>query len=77
LGVGSLILIPLKDFPVALLAFFWGVGMTAAFRLPARVSDALALAPADGSLADSPLGDWAEIGLLKKGCPIRTKGWGK
>jgi hypothetical protein len=51
--------------------------VTATFRLPARVSDALALAPADGSLADSPLGDQAEIGLLKKGCPIRTKGWGK
>jgi hypothetical protein len=64
LEVGSLILILLEDFPVAFLAFFWGVGLVAAFHLPARVVKALALALADGSLADSPLGDRAEIGIV-------------
>jgi hypothetical protein len=34
LGAGSLILIPLEDFPMAFLAFFWGVKLAVAFCLP-------------------------------------------
>jgi hypothetical protein len=33
LGTCLLILIPLLDFPVVFLAFFWGVGLAIAFRL--------------------------------------------
>jgi hypothetical protein len=36
-----------------------------ALHFPAQVFDALALALADGSLADSPLGDWTETGIVK------------
>jgi hypothetical protein len=67
LGAGSLILIPLEDFPVAFLVFFWGVRLVAAFRLPVRVFEAPPLALADGSLEGSPLGDWVEIGMARIG----------
>jgi hypothetical protein len=58
--VGSLILILLEDLPVVFLAYFGGVGLTVAFRLPARVFEALALGLMEGSLADSSLGGRAE-----------------
>jgi hypothetical protein len=57
MGVGSLILLPLDDFPIAFLASLRGVGLLVAFHLLAPVFDTLALAPADGLLADLPLGD--------------------
>jgi hypothetical protein len=70
LGASSLILFMLEVFPVAFLAFFWGVGFADAFHLHARVFDGPALAPADGSLADLPHGDWAKTGIVGKGmCP--------
>jgi hypothetical protein len=49
LGTCSLILIPLKDFPVVFLAFFWGVRLVVAFHLLARVFDTPTLAPMEGS----------------------------
>jgi hypothetical protein len=55
-----LILILLEDFPMDLLAFFWGIGVAAALCLPVWVFEALAPAPADRSLADSPPEDWFE-----------------
>jgi hypothetical protein len=73
----SLILILLKDFPTTLLVFFWGVGVTVTFLLLARVLHAPPLALADGSLADSPLGDWAEIGIARKGMSPMNPGMGK
>jgi hypothetical protein len=65
LGVGSLILIPLEDFPAAFLAFFWGVGLAVAFCLPTWVLEASTLAPVDGSLVDSPLGDRAKTRMAR------------
>jgi hypothetical protein len=61
--VGSLILIPLEDFPVAFFTFFRGVRLAVAFHLPAQVLEALALALTDGSLVDSPPGHRAKIGI--------------
>jgi hypothetical protein len=63
LGAGLLILIMLADLPVAFSAFFWGVGLAVALCFSARIFDTPALAPADGSLADSQLGDRAETGF--------------
>jgi hypothetical protein len=40
-------------FSCGLLGFLLGVGLIAAFRLPARVLKALALAPAEESLVDT------------------------
>jgi hypothetical protein len=56
------------DLPVVFLAFFWGVGFLAAFQLPTWVFEALALAPAEGSLVGSLPGEraktrTAEIGM--------------
>jgi hypothetical protein len=62
-----LILIPLEDFPVAFLVFFWGVRLAAAFHLPVQVFEAPPLALADGSLEGSPLGDRVEIGMARIG----------
>jgi hypothetical protein len=67
LGTDSLILIPLEDFPVAFLALFWGVGLAVAFRLLARVFDAPALDPAEGSSMASLSGGRAEMGVAKIG----------
>jgi hypothetical protein len=44
-----------------------GTISSAAFRLLARVFDAPALAPTDGSLTDSPLGDQVETVIARKG----------
>jgi hypothetical protein len=63
LGVGSLILILPEDFPMTFLAFFRGVRLVVAFHLPARVFEALALAPVDGSLTDSSLGGQVKTGM--------------
>jgi hypothetical protein len=60
-----LILIPLEDFLVAFLAFFWGVRLAVAFRLPARVFEASELALTNRSLADSPPGDLAKFGMAR------------
>jgi hypothetical protein len=62
LGEGSLILILPEDFPMTFLAFFGGVRLVVGFHLPARVFEALALAPVDGSLTDSSPGGQAENG---------------
>jgi hypothetical protein len=51
--------------------------VTVAFHLPARVLYALALALADRSLVDSPLGDRAEIGNAEKGMSHSNLGMGK
>jgi hypothetical protein len=64
LGVISLILIPLDDFPMTFLAFFWGVRLAATFHLSVRVFKALALALADGSLVELPLVDRVKIGMV-------------
>jgi hypothetical protein len=77
LGVGSLILIPLEDFPTAFLVFIWGVRLAAAFYLPVRVFEALALAPADGSLIDSPLGGPVETGMTEIGMSPSNLGRGE
>jgi hypothetical protein len=58
-----LILIPLEDLPVTFLAFFWGVGLAAAFYLLDQVFEALALALVEGSLVGSSLGDQAKTGM--------------
>jgi hypothetical protein len=76
LGAGSFILIPLADFPVAFLAFFWGVGLTIALRFPAQVLDTPALALADGSLAGLPLGDRADTGIVGIGMSPSNPGLG-
>jgi hypothetical protein len=47
------------------------------FLLLARVLHAPPLALADGSLADSPLGDWTEIGIARKGMSPMNPGMGK
>jgi hypothetical protein len=65
LSAGSLILILLVDLTVVFLAFFYGVRVAVAFHFPTRVIDAPALARADGSLANSPLGDQAETGIAR------------
>jgi hypothetical protein len=75
--VGSLILIPLEDFPTAFLVFIWGVRLAAAFYLPVRVFEALALAPADGSLIDSPLGGPVETGMTEIGMSPSNLGRGE
>jgi hypothetical protein len=77
LGVGSLIRIPLEDFHVAFLFFFWRVGLVAAFRLPAHVLEALTWALAERSLADSPLGDWAKTGMVGIGMSTSYPGIGE
>jgi hypothetical protein len=77
LGAGSLILIPLDGFPVAFLAFFWGVGLAVAFHLPAQVFDAPALALADGSLVDSSHGDRIETRIAGKGMSPSNPGMGE
>jgi hypothetical protein len=58
-----LILIPLVDLPVEFLAFCWGDGLTVTLHFLGQVLDVLVLAPADGSLADSPLRDQVETGI--------------
>jgi hypothetical protein len=63
LGAGSLIFIPLVDF----LAFFGGVGLAVAFRLPAEAFKVMALAPAEGSLTDSSPGGRAETKMVRIG----------
>jgi hypothetical protein len=71
---GSLILIPLEDFPAAFLAFFRGVGLATTFHLLVWVFKASALAPAGGSLTDSLLGDWVEMGWPESGYLLQTRG---
>jgi hypothetical protein len=44
-GTGSLIFVPPRDFFADFLAFFSGVGVVEAFRLPTRVLNASALDP--------------------------------
>jgi hypothetical protein len=75
--VGSLILIPLEDFPVAFFTFFRGVRLAVAFHLPARVLEALALALTDGSLVDSPPGHRAKIGIAGIGMSPSNPGMGE
>jgi hypothetical protein len=72
-----LILIPLADLLMAILAFFWEVRLTVTLRFPTRVFDAPALALADGSLADSPLRDRVRLGSRELGCPLQTQEWEK
>jgi hypothetical protein len=67
LGTCSLILILPEGFPVNFLAFFWGVRLEVAFRLPARVLEALAPAPADGWLGVLSPGGWVETGMARIG----------
>jgi hypothetical protein len=70
-------LILLEDFPVAFLFFFRGVALVVTFRLPTRILEALTLAPAGGSLADSPLGDWAKTGMAGIGMSPSNLGIGR
>jgi hypothetical protein len=44
LDIGSLILIPLEDFSIVFLDFFWGIGLAVAFHLLAQVLDVPTLA---------------------------------
>jgi hypothetical protein len=64
LGAGPLILIPLEGFPMAFLAFFWGVELAVAFRIPAGVFKALVLALAEVSLIDSSPGYWVKTVMV-------------
>jgi hypothetical protein len=50
-------------------SFWCRVRLVAAFRLPTRVIEPLALAPAEGSLVGSSPGDWAETGIAGIGMP--------
>jgi hypothetical protein len=77
LGVGSLILIRPEDFPMAFLVFFYGVGLEDAFRLPARVFEALALAPVEGSPMDSSLGGRVETGMSRNEMSPSKPGMGE
>jgi hypothetical protein len=77
LGVGSLILIPLEDLPVAFLAFFWGVGLTVAFRLLARVFDAPTLDPAEWSSMALPPREWVKTRIAKIGMSPSKPGMGE
>jgi hypothetical protein len=77
LDAGSLILIPLKDFPTTFLAFFYGVGLAVAFHLAARVFQALALALTEGSLTDSSPGDRVKIGMVGIGMSPSKLGMGE
>jgi hypothetical protein len=47
--------------------------LTVALHFPARVLDILALAPADGSLAESPLGDQD---CRNRDVPFKPMDWG-
>jgi hypothetical protein len=60
LGVDSLILIPLVDFPLVFIAFFGGVGRAVTFCLPAWAFKVLALALTEGPLIDSSPRGWAK-----------------
>jgi hypothetical protein len=75
--MSSLILIPLEDFLVAFLAFFWGGRLAVAFRLLARVFDAPSLDPVEGSSMASPLGERAETGIAKIGMLPSKPGLGE
>jgi hypothetical protein len=77
LDVGSLILIPHADLSVAFLAFFCGAGLVAAFCLPARVFEPLALTPAEGLLVGSSLGDQAETKTVRIGMSSSKLGTGE
>jgi hypothetical protein len=63
--MGSLILIPLEDFPVAFLAFFYGVRLVVAFRLLARVFNVPALDPVEGPSMASLPGGRAKMGIVE------------
>jgi hypothetical protein len=77
LGVGSLILIMLVDLPTTFFAFFWSVGVAMALCFPARVFEALAPAPGDGSLIDSLLGDRVETGIIRISISPSNPGMGE
>jgi hypothetical protein len=72
-----LILILLEDLPMVFLFFFFGVRLVVAFHLPSRVFEALALAPAEGSLAGSSPGGWAETGMARIGILPSKPGTGE
>jgi hypothetical protein len=76
LDTGSLILIPLEDLPVALLAFFRAVGLAVTLHFPTWVFLVLALAPTKGSLADSLPGGRVEIGMARIRTSLSKPGMG-
>jgi hypothetical protein len=63
-GEDSLILMSLVDLLAVVLAFFGGKGGAAALCLPALVMEDLTLGLTVKSSANSPLGVWAEIGMV-------------
>jgi hypothetical protein len=63
------ILIPPEGFPVVFLAFLGGLRSIGTFRLQARVLEALALNPTEGSRAD--------IGMAGIGMLLSNPGMGK
>jgi hypothetical protein len=65
LDIGSLILIPLEDFSIVFLDFFWGIGLAVAFRLLAQVFDVPTLASLEGLLIASPPGGRAKMGRAR------------
>jgi hypothetical protein len=77
LGIGSLILIPLEDFPAAFLAFFRGANFVVAFHLLAQVFDAPALAPMEESSIALPQGGQADTGIAGIGMPPSKRGMGE
>jgi hypothetical protein len=50
--------------------------LAVAFRLPARVFEALALALVEGSLTDSSPGGWVEIGMVRIRMSLLMPGMG-
>jgi hypothetical protein len=77
MGADSLISIPPKDFPTALLAFFRGGSLVVAFCLLARVLDMPTLTPVEGSLSASPRRGWAETRMAGSGYCPQIQGWVK
>jgi hypothetical protein len=71
------ILIPPEGFPVVFLAFLVGLGSIGAFRLQARVLEALALGPAEGSSEDSASGSRVDIRMAGIGMSPSNPGMGE
>jgi hypothetical protein len=77
LGCGYINFDPASRFPRGFPAFFWEVGFTVAFYLPAQVFRALAPALADGSLVDSLPGGRAKTGIAEIGISPSKPGTGE
>jgi hypothetical protein len=70
LGDGSLILIPDDFLLMTFLAFLEAGGVAATLHLSTRVLEDPVLGPFDDAPANSALGVWAEIGIVRIGVSL-------